>query len=52
MSIPEVFFRETIDLNRFSNKVAKEYAITYNKIIITAAKQLKQINVSQSRSSS
>lgn len=47
MSIPEVFFRETIDLNRYSNKVAKEYAITYNKIIISAAKQLKQINIAQ-----
>lgn len=49
MSIPEVFFRETIDLNRFSNKVAKEYAITYNKIIISAAKQLKQINIAQAK---
>ena len=49
MSIPEVFFRETIDLNRFSNKVAKEYAITYNKIIISAAKQLKQINIVQAK---
>ena len=44
MSIPEVFFRETIDLNRFSNAVAKKYAITYNKIIIRAAKKLKQID--------
>ena len=49
MSIPEVFFRETIDLNRFSNKVAKEYAITYNKVIISAAKQLKQINIAQAK---
>ena len=49
MSIPEIFFRETIDLNRFSNKVAKEYAITYNKIIISAAKQLKQINIAQAK---
>ena len=44
MSIPEVFFRETIDLNRFSNAVAKKYATTYNKIII-AAKKLKQIEI-------
>jgi len=49
VSIPEVFFRETIDLNRYSNKVAKEYAITYNKIIISAAKQLKQINIVQAK---
>ena len=45
MSIPDVFFRETIDLNRFSNAVAKKYAITYNKIIIRAAKKLKQIEI-------
>jgi len=49
MSIPEVFFRETIDLNRFSNAVAKKYAITYNKIIIRAAKKLKQIEIKQAK---
>ena len=47
MSIPEVFFRETIDLNRFSNAVAKKYAVTYNEIIVNAAKQLKQIDLRQ-----
>ena len=49
MSIPEVFFRETIDLNRFSNAVAKKYAVTYNKIIISAAKKLKQIDIKQAK---
>ena len=47
MSIPEVFFRETIDLNRYSNSVAKKYAVTYNQIIVNAAKQLKQIDLRQ-----
>jgi len=47
MSTPEVFFRETIDLNRFSNAVAKKYAVTYNKIILNAAKQLRDIDLRQ-----
>ena len=47
MSIPEVFFRETIDLNRYSNSVAKKYAVTYNEIILNAARQLRQINLRQ-----
>ena len=47
MDIPEVFFRETIDLNRYSNSVAKKYAVTYNEIIVNAAKQLKQIDLRQ-----
>ena len=47
MSIPEVFFRETIDLNRFSNAVAKKYAVTYNEVILNAAKQLREIDERQ-----
>ena len=47
MSIPEVFFRETIDLNRYSNAVARKYATTYSDIIIVAAKKLKQIDLRQ-----
>ena len=47
MSIPEAFFRETIDLNRYSNAVAKKYAITYNEIILNAANQLKKIDLRQ-----
>ena len=45
MSIPEVFFRETIDLNRYSNAVATEFQTTYNDIILVAAKKLKQLNI-------
>ena len=47
MSTPEVFFRETIDLNRYSNAVAKKYAVTYNEIILNAVNQLRSINERQ-----
>ena len=47
MSTPEAFFRETIDLNRYSNAVAKKYAVTYNEIILNAANQLKKIDLRQ-----
>ena len=47
MSIPEVFFRETIDLNRYSNAVAIKYVVNYNQIILNAAKQLRQIDQRQ-----
>ena len=47
MSIPEVFFRETIDLNRYSNAVSKDFVQTYNDVILTAAKKLKQIDIRQ-----
>ncbi len=49
MSTPEVFYRETIDLNRFSNSVAKKYAVTYNEIILRAAKQLRDIDLRQTQ---
>jgi len=47
MSTPEVFFRETIDLNRYSNSVAIKYVANYNEIILNAAKQLRQIDQRQ-----
>ena len=47
MSTPEVFFRETIDLNRYSNAVATNFQTTYNDIILGAAKKLKQLNIRQ-----
>ena len=47
MSIPEVFFRETIDLNRYSNAVATEFQTTYNDVILTAARKLKRLNIRQ-----
>ena len=47
MSTPEAFFRETIDLNRYSNAVAKKYAVTYNEIILNAVNELKKIDLRQ-----
>ena len=47
MSIPEVFFRETIDLNRYSNAVATNFQTTYNDIILVAAKKLKQLSTGE-----
>jgi len=47
MSIPEVFFRATIDLNRYSKAVATEFQTTYNDVILTAARKLKRLNIRQ-----
>ena len=47
MSTPEVFFRETIDLNRYSNSVSRKFVSTYNDIIVEAAKKLRQIDLRQ-----
>ena len=47
MDIPEVFFRETIDLNRYSTAVSEKYIVTYNEIILNAAKQLRSIDQKQ-----
>ena len=47
MSTPEVFFRETIDINRYGNAVAEKYVRTYNEIILNAAKKLRSINQRQ-----
>jgi len=49
MSIPEAFFRETIDLNRYSNAVAKDFVKTYNDVILLAARKLKEINIRQAQ---
>jgi len=49
MSTPEAFFRETIDLNRYSNAVAKDFVKTYNDVILLAARKLKQINIKQAQ---
>jgi len=47
MSTPEVFFRETIDINRYGNAVAEKYVRTYNEIILNAAKNLRSIDQRQ-----
>jgi len=47
MSIPEVFFRETIDLNRYSNAVSTQFAKTYVDVILIATGKLKKIDLKQ-----
>jgi hypothetical protein len=39
MSIPEVFYREAIDVGRFSNSVANGFIENYVKVIHEAAEQ-------------
>ena len=47
MSIPEVFFRETIDVNRFSNAVANKLVANYIQVITNATEELKKIDLRQ-----
>jgi len=47
MSTPEVFYREIIDLNRYSVAVSEKFVVTYNEIILNAAKQLRSIDQRQ-----
>ena len=47
MSTPEIFYREIIDLNRYSVAVSEKYVVTYNEIILNAAKQLRSIDQRQ-----
>jgi SPP1 gp7 family putative phage head morphogenesis protein len=44
MSTPEALFRNAIDLNRFSNSVARRVINAYNDIIIDAVNQLRTID--------
>ena len=49
MSIPEVFFRETIDLNRYSNAVANKFVENYIQIIYDTTKQLVELDKRQKK---
>ena len=44
MTVPAALYRNAIDLNRYSNKVAKDIIIVYNDIIIDAVSQLRMID--------
>lgn len=44
MSTPAELYRNAIDLNRFSNNVAKRIARTYNDLILDAVDQLRGID--------
>lgn len=43
MTIPAALFSNAIDLNRYSNSVAKQIILVYNDIIIDAANQLQNL---------
>ena len=44
MSVPSELFRNAIDLNRYSNSVARRVIIAYNQIILDAVQQLQGID--------
>ena len=44
MTTPAELYRNAIDLNRFSNSVAKRIARTYNDLILDAVDQLRGID--------
>lgn len=44
MATPSALYRNAIDLNRYSNSVAKQIVIAYNDIIINAVNQLRTID--------
>ena len=44
MSTPAALFKNAVDLNRFSNSVAKRIAVTYNDVILQAVDQLRGID--------
>ena len=41
--IPPEFYRNAIDLNRFSNSVSKKLVTSYNNVMLKAVSQLEQI---------
>ena len=45
MSIPEKFYRNQIDLNRYENDLAARLIDTYNKIMVDAAQRLQKIPI-------
>jgi hypothetical protein len=45
MSTPESLYRNAIDLNRYSNSVARRVINAYNDIIIDAVNQLDRKSV-------
>jgi len=44
MTTPAALYRNAVDLNRFSNSVAKRIAVTYNDLILEAVDRLRGID--------
>lgn len=43
MAVPEAFYREAIDLNRYSNKVQFQIASQFNEVILDVLRQIRDI---------
>lgn len=44
MATPESFYREAIDLNRYSNQVARRIITNYNNVILDLTNKLATID--------
>ena len=44
MSIPESFYRQSIDLNRYSNRISREIVTNYNDVILDLTYKLATID--------
>ena len=44
MSIPESFYRQSIDLNRYSNRISREIVTNYNNVILDLTYKLATID--------
>ena len=44
MSIPESFYRQSIDLNRYSNRIARQIVTNYNNVILDLTNKLATID--------
>lgn len=44
MSVPSGFYRNAVNLNRFSNSVARRIAVSYNDLIIEAVNRLRTVD--------
>ena len=44
MSVPESFYRQSIDLNRYSNRIAREIVTNYNNVILDLTNKLATID--------
>ena len=49
MATPESFFREAVDLNRYSNSVARKFVESYNDVLVAATNRLRDIELSPTR---
>ena len=43
MAVPEAFYREAIDLNRYSNKVQFQVATQFNEVILDVLRQIRDL---------